>query len=89
MRKPITQGVSCVVCNKQRAPGEIHKGKSKLLPMADNFLICNKCVAEKKEPRAFIIIVARMGDKGLAKVIPYIEAHRYCGPEITGKELLK
>lgn len=88
MTRPNTQGVACVVCNKIRAPGEIHKGQSKLFPRADNFLICNKCANEKKEPRAFIIIVARTGEKGLAKVKPYIAERRYEGPEITGKELL-
>lgn len=89
MTRPMTQGVSCVVCGKQRAPGEIHKGQSKLLPKMENYLICNKCVAEKKEPRAFIIIVARTGDKGLAKVKDYITGRRYEGPVITGEELMR
>lgn len=89
MTRPMTQGVSCVVCGRQRAPGEIHKGQSKLLPRTDNFLICNKCVTEKKEPRAFIIIVARTGEKGLAKVRDYIKYRRYEGPLITGEELIR
>lgn len=84
--KPATQGVSCVVCNKQRAPGEIHKGQSKLIK-TDNFLICNKCAAEKKEPRGFIIIVART--RGWDFVKDYIKYHRYEGDPITGKELIK
>lgn len=78
-----------MVCNKQRAPGQIHKGQSKLLPRTENFLICNVCAEAKKEPRGFIIIVARSGDAGMAKVRDYIKYRRYEGPEITGKELIK
>lgn len=80
------QGVSCVVCNKQRAPGHIHKGQSKLLPQADNFFICNQCAEQKKEPRAFIIIVART--KGFKAVAEYIKYHRYEGETITAKEII-
>lgn len=86
MTRPMKQGVSCVVCNKQRAPGEVHKGQSKLLPKTPNYLICNTCVAEKKEPRAFIIIVART--KGFKAVEDYIKNHRYYGPPILGTELV-
>jgi hypothetical protein len=88
MKESMQQGVSCVVCGKQRAPGQIHKGQSKLMPRVDNFLICNVCAEAGKEPRGFIIIIARTGENGLAKVKPYIEHHRYEGPEITGRELL-
>lgn len=80
------QGVSCVVCNKQRAPGQIHKGQSKLLPQADNFFICNTCAEKKMEPRSFIIIVART--KGFAAVAEYIKHHRYEGTTISAKEII-
>ncbi len=80
------QGVSCVVCNKQRDPGQIHKGQSKLLPSADNFFICDTCVEQKKEPRSFIIIVART--KGFKAVAEYIKFHRYEGETITATEII-
>lgn len=85
MTRPMKQGVSCVVCNKQRDSGEIHKGQSKLLPKTPNYLICNKCVTEKKEPRAFIIIVGRT--KGWECVKDYLKNHRYEGPPILASEL--
>lgn len=86
MTRPMTQGISCQVCNKQRAPGEIHKGESRLLK-GHTLLICNKCAGEKKEPRGFIIIVARQF--GLNRVRDYINNRRYEGEEITEKEVLK
>lgn len=87
MTEPLTQGVACQVCRKQRAPGLIHKGESKILK-GHTLLICNKCASEKKEPRSLIIIVARTGAKGLDRVRPWIQQRRYEGPEITGKEIL-
>lgn len=82
----ITQGVSCQVCGKQRAPGLIHKGESKILK-GQIILICNKCATEKKEPRSFIIIMARTGEKGFDKVKPWLKDRRYEGPPILGEEL--
>lgn len=84
MTRPITQGVSCEVCNKQRAPGEISPKESKLLK-GTTLLICNKCDSEKKEPRAFVIIVART--RGLKAVADYIRNHRYEGTVISAKEV--
>lgn len=86
MSKPMTQGVSCEICNKQRAPGEIHPRESRLLK-GTTLLVCNKCESEKKEPRAFIIIVART--KGFPFVADYIKQNRYEGSPITAKEILK
>lgn len=86
MTRSMSQGVSCEVCNKQRVPGEIHPRESRLLKGA-TLLICNKCDAEKKEPRAFIIIVART--KGFPAVADYIKNHRYEGSPITAKEIVK
>lgn len=80
----MTQGVSCFVCGKQKAPGQIHRGQSKLIK-TESFLICNTCDAEKKEPRAYIIIVART--RGFEKVKDYINNRRYVGDEITAKEI--
>lgn len=85
MTRPITQGVSCEVCNKQRAPGEIHPRESRLLK-GTTLLICSKCEAGKKEPRAFIIIVART--RGYDAVVDYIRNNRYEGRTIEAKEIL-
>lgn len=85
MTRP-TQGVSCWVCNKQREPGSIHPQESKLIK-GKQILICTKCQAEKKEPRSFIIIVART--KGFSAVAEYIKYQRYEGQIISAKEILK
>lgn len=86
MTRPIIQGVSCEVCNKQRAAGEISPRESRLLK-GTTLLVCNRCEAEKKEPRAFIIIVART--RGFAAVVEYIKHHRYEGQTIAAREIIK
>jgi len=86
MSRPITQGVSCEVCNMQRAPGEIHSRESRLLK-GTRLLICNKCDVAKKEPRGFIIIVAQT--RGADAVADYIKNERYVGKPITAKEITK
>lgn len=85
MTGSITQGVSCEVCNKQRAPGEITPKESKLLK-GTTLLICNTCDAARKEPRAFVIIVART--KGFPAVKDYIKHHRYEGTTISAREII-
>lgn len=87
MTRPMTQGVSCQVCGKQRAPGEIIPRQSRLIPSVRDLLICKTCDAEKKEPRAFVIIVAHT--KGFDAVVDWIKHHRYGGATITAKELTK
>jgi hypothetical protein len=85
MSRPMTQGVSCEVCNIQRAPGEIHPRESRLLK-GTTLLICNKCDARKMEPRSFVIIVART--KGMDFVLDYIKNERYVGRTIEAKEIM-
>lgn len=85
--KPMTQGITCQVCGKQRDPGTIHPRQSKLIKTVKNMLICNKCDAEKKEPRSFIIIVARA--KGIEAVADYIENKRYEGPPLLAEEIYR
>lgn len=82
----LIQGVSCEICQLQRLPGEIHARESRLLP-GTKLLVCNVCEEDKKEPRSFIIIVARTS--GPASVRDYIKNHRYEGKTITAKEILK
>lgn len=81
-------GINCMVCDNQRAPGQIHRRESKVLKGAGLY-ICSICDRDKKEPRAFIIIVARTGDKGLASVRDYIIHRRYEGSPITAREITK
>lgn len=78
-------GVTCTVCDKQRAPGQIHQRESKIWKGAKMY-ICNVCEAAKKEPREYIIMVYRSGERGRAKTREYILERRYDGPEITAKE---
>jgi len=84
---PAKTGVSCQVCGKQRDAGAIHARQSKLLKQVKNLLICTKCEAEKMEPRAFIIIVAK--SKGVEAVADYIDNDRYHGPPIIAKEIAR
>lgn len=79
------EGVSCEVCRKQRAPGEIHPRQSKVLPNM-TILICSKCESERKEPRAFIILAAK--SRGLGYVKTYVKERRYEGEEILLKSIL-
>lgn len=85
MTTTIKQGVTCQVCNRQRSPSEIDLRESSLLK-GKKILICSKCEAGKKEPRAFVIIVALRF--GIERVADYIVNHRYEGSVITGAELL-
>lgn len=50
-------------------------------------VLCNECIKFKREPRFLIILVGRQ--EGPARVAEYIKFHRYCGREITAKELVK
>lgn len=80
----LKQGVSCEVCNKQRAPGDIHARPSKLLK-GINLFVCGQCEAEKKEPRGFIILAAKR--YGTRAVKDYLDHRRYEGDVILGKEI--
>ena len=81
----ITEGVSCHVCRKQRDPKNIHPRESRLL-RGHMLHVCNTCEADQKEPRAFIILVAKA--RGLDAVKDYLKKHRYVGPTIEGKEII-
>ena len=72
----------CSSCGENR--NEVHSRPSKLMQGVDLFL-CNKCLEEKKEPRAFIIIYGRRN--GFDAVKDYIKKRRYCGDEIKASEL--
>lgn len=75
--------MECLCCGKQRA--ELVARESKLWAK-NKILMCQTCIKEKKEPRGFIILYGRLN--GGESVVEYIKHHRYCGPEITAKELI-
>lgn len=73
----------CSCCSKQKA--ELHPRKSalqKTMPL----IMCNECIKGKREPRYLIILHARAN--GAESVADYIRNRRYCGAEITGRELV-
>lgn len=73
--------MQCTSCKKQKA--ELQAKESKLW-LKTKILMCTTCLAEKKEPRGFIILAYRSGKD----VKEYIAKRRYCGEEITAKELM-
>jgi hypothetical protein len=75
--------MECQSCGKQKA--ELHAKESKLWKKT-KILLCQTCINSKMEPRSFIILAGRIG--GDETFREYIKHRRYCGPEITAKELL-
>jgi protein-arginine kinase activator protein McsA len=75
--------MTCNSCGKQKY--ELHPKKS-ALNKSQTLVLCNDCIKGKKEPRYLIILFARAN--GAEAVADYIRNHRYCGAEITGKELV-
>lgn len=73
--------MQCLSCKKQKA--ELHVKESKLFKKT-KILMCQTCLSEKKEPKSFIILAYRSG----VDVTDYIAKRRYCGEEITAKELM-
>lgn len=73
----------CSCCGKQRA--ELHPKKSALVK-TQQLILCNECIKGKREPRYLVILFARAN--GAESVADYIRNRRYCGAEITGKELV-
>ena len=74
----------CSVCKKQR--NTVTPKKSNLMKDVDLFL-CNECLEGKREPRYLIVLAGRSGID-MTVLRPYLRNHRYCGDEITAKELL-
>lgn len=73
--------MECQSCGKQKA--ELIAKDSKLWARA-KVLLCKTCIGEKKEPREFIILAARMG----IDVTDYVVNRRYCGEELLAVEVL-
>jgi protein-arginine kinase activator protein McsA len=75
--------MECQSCGKQKA--ELVAKESKLW-LRTKILLCPTCIKAKMEPRAFVILAGRMN--GAESVSDYIINKRYCGAEITAKELV-
>lgn len=73
----------CTVCKGPRK--QLQARNSKLVP-GMTLLLCNDCVAEKREPRFAIILKARA--EGPAAVEEYLKKRRYVGEEILLSEIL-
>jgi protein-arginine kinase activator protein McsA len=75
--------MQCTSCGKQRA--ELVAKESKLWQKT-KILMCQTCIKGKMEPRGFVILHGRLN--GAESVAEYIKHRRYCGEEITAKELV-
>ena len=76
--------MNCQSCGKQRAELQVKESK---LWKKTKVLMCQTCIKSKMEPRGFVILAYRTnGDKKLVAEI--IKNRRYCGEEITAKELV-
>jgi protein-arginine kinase activator protein McsA len=75
--------MECQCCGKQRA--ELHVKESKLWSKT-KLLMCATCIKAKMEPRGVIILAGRK--LGAEAISEYVKHHRYCGNEITAKELM-
>jgi protein-arginine kinase activator protein McsA len=76
--------VNCQSCGKQKA--ELHAKESKLWKK-NKILMCKTCIQAKMEPRGFVILAYRMNENR-ELVAQIIKNRRYCGEEITAKELV-
>lgn len=73
--------MECQSCGKQKA--ELLVRESKLWKKT-KLLMCKTCIDKKMEPRGFVILAHRRG----IDVTDYIKNKRYCGAEITAKQLM-
>lgn len=76
-------GGLCSVCDSQRQT--LKRVKSRLLPGVPMF-VCSDCVEAKREPRHYIIIIARQEGITSPRVADLIKKRRYVGKEITAAE---
>ncbi len=76
------EAVICTSCKKHK--NQLKQKKSKALPGSIMF-ICQDCIDNKREPRAFIVLGARQF--GAKHVEFWIKPKRYLGEDITLREL--
>ncbi|QOI67544.1 hypothetical protein SEA_BEUFFERT_170 [Streptomyces phage Beuffert] len=79
----MSESVVCACCGKQH--NELRAQNSRLIA-GNKFFACPSCKADKKEPRAYVILVGRAS--GPDSVTEYILHRRYCGEEILARELV-
>lgn len=72
----------CTSCRKPKA--QLKQRKSKALPGVSMYL-CQDCIDNKREPRAFIVIAGRQ--LGVDHIEYWIKPQRYLGEPITLREL--
>jgi hypothetical protein len=77
--------MKCSVCGEHK--NVLTPAQSSLLP--EIFIQrCGECEDQAKEPRYIIILASRSSAVTTDKLLPYIKGRKYCGPEITAKEIL-
>lgn len=80
--------MKCTSCNKPKAA--LKQKKSKVLPGVPMYM-CQDCLDNKREPRGFIVLAGRSaaqkGDNPVEILGYWIKGKRYCGADITLREL--
>lgn len=79
----MSNSMICSVCDQHK--NEVKRRKSKLLP-GMQYLSCDTCTAERKEPRYIVIMAGRT--HGLDHVAKVISKRLYNGKEITAQDLV-
>lgn len=73
--------MNCICCNKQR---------KQLYPVdaliGDKVLLCNRCRSAGHQPRHMIILLGR--SKSVANIRGYIKDSKYCGEDVSARELM-
>lgn len=72
----------CTSCSKPKA--QLKQKKSKVLQGVPMYL-CQDCIDNKREPRAFIILAGK--ELGFEHISYWIKPQRYLGEPITLREL--
>lgn len=72
----------CTSCDKPKA--HLKQRKSKVLPGAMMY-VCQDCIENKREPRAFVVIAGRQ--LGANHISYWVKPQRYLGEPITLREL--
>lgn len=89
MTATMSSGVKCTSCNKVKH--QLKQKKSKALPGVPMYL-CQDCMDNKREPRAFLVLAGRQaaerGENPVESLGYWIKAHRYIGDSITLRELV-
>jgi len=77
-----SESVKCTSCDKPKA--QLKQKKSKALPGVPMYM-CQDCLDNKREPRGYLVLAGR--EYGMGHITFWIKHHRYCGQDITVREL--